>query len=80
MIQIKTSVNQLIKLMKKCIGDKNITVEYVQERRGEIKHNYCDISLARVALGYKPQVNLLDGLKKTWDWFVEYPVQNDTNF
>jgi GDP-L-fucose synthase len=30
-----------------------------------------DISLAREMLGYNPTTSLLDGLKKTWEWYVE---------
>ncbi len=29
-----------------------------------------DISLARQMLGYMPQTSLLEGLRKTWEWFV----------
>lgn len=29
-----------------------------------------DISLAREMLGYNPTTSLLDGLKKTWEWYV----------
>lgn len=29
-----------------------------------------DISLARKLIGYSPSTTLLDGLKQTWDWFV----------
>lgn len=31
-----------------------------------------DISLAREVLGYNPMTSLLDGLKKTWEWYVEH--------
>jgi len=30
-----------------------------------------DISLAREMLGYNPTTSLLEGLKKTWEWYVE---------
>ena len=30
-----------------------------------------DISLARKMLGYDPTTSLLEGLKKTWEWYVE---------
>jgi len=30
-----------------------------------------DISLARRLIHYSPTTTLLDGLKETWDWFVE---------
>jgi len=29
-----------------------------------------DISLAKEMLGYNPQTSLLEGLKKTWEWYV----------
>ena len=30
-----------------------------------------DISLAKETINYNPQTSLADGLKETWDWFVE---------
>jgi GDP-L-fucose synthase len=30
-----------------------------------------DISLARKILGYDPKTTLLDGLKKTWEWYLK---------
>ena len=30
-----------------------------------------DVSLARETIGYDPTTSLVDGLKETWDWFVE---------
>ncbi|MTV49678.1 NAD-dependent epimerase/dehydratase family protein [Heliobacillus mobilis] len=30
-----------------------------------------DITLARETIGYNPTTSLLDGLKQTWDWYVE---------
>ena len=29
-----------------------------------------DISLARVMIGYNPSTSLVEGLKETWDWFI----------
>jgi GDP-L-fucose synthase len=31
-----------------------------------------DISLAREWLGYEPQTSLLEGLKKTWEWYISH--------
>jgi GDP-L-fucose synthase len=31
-----------------------------------------DISLAREMLGYNPETSLLDGLKQTWDWYINH--------
>lgn len=30
-----------------------------------------DISLAKKQIHYNPQVELEDGLKKTWNWFIK---------
>ena len=30
-----------------------------------------DISLAKEMINYNPTTTLLDGLKETWDWFLE---------
>jgi GDP-L-fucose synthase len=32
-----------------------------------------DISKARKLLGFEPSVDLVSGLKKTWEWFVAHP-------
>ena len=69
---VETSINHLIKLMRDCTGGNyGINAEYVPERKGEVKRNFCDISLARKALGYEPKMELSDGLKRTWQGFTE---------
>jgi GDP-L-fucose synthase len=30
-----------------------------------------DISIARELIHYNPTTSLLDGLKKTWEWYIE---------
>jgi len=41
-----------------------------------------DISLARKLIHYNPTTSLLDGLKETWNWFIEnqYEYQNKKNY
>ena len=39
-------------------------------RQGEIQRNYSLIDKAKTVLGYSPQVELRDGLQRTWDWFA----------
>ena len=36
------------------------------------KRKVMDISLAKKLIGYCPSTSLLDGLKETWEWFVEH--------
>ena len=66
---VETSINELIALLKE-ITNVNFKVNYVAPRPGEIIRNYADISKIRKKLGYYPKVDLKQGLKKTWQWFV----------
>ena len=38
-------------------------------RAGDVRHSHADISAARAALGYEPEVPLRDGLVRTLAWF-----------
>jgi len=68
---IETSVNKLIEFMKAYVGGEySIVVEHAPRRKGEVFRNYSDISLAREQLGIQPKMDLADGLKVTWQWFL----------
>ena len=67
----ETSVNELIRMMRTCTGNAGtFSVVYKPARKGEVLRNYCDTALARKELGYAPQVDLREGLAKTWEWFL----------
>lgn len=38
-------------------------------RAGDVRKTWADISKARRLLGYKPRVDLREGIRRTWDWF-----------
>jgi len=38
-------------------------------RKGDIRNSLADISLAQNHFGYKPEVSVEEGLKKTVEWF-----------
>ena len=54
------------------ILDINTEPVYVEDRPGDIKHSYADISRAEKLLGFKPRYSLEEGLKETVDWFKDY--------
>lgn len=64
------TLNQTYKLMAEFIGYRN-PPQYGPPRAGDIKHSYADISAAREALGYEPQVDFLEGLRRTVAWYRE---------
>jgi UDP-glucose 4-epimerase len=61
---------ELNRLAEKHLGRKSEIV-FENERKGEIKRNYSDISKARKMLGFEPKYDLVQGLKETFLWFME---------
>ncbi|MBW2301006.1 MAG: NAD-dependent epimerase/dehydratase family protein [Deltaproteobacteria bacterium] len=57
------------------LGEKYLSMRsgivFENERRGEIRRNYSDISKARRMLGFEPRHDLKQGLEKTFRWFLE---------
>lgn len=62
------TVNQLVDELNEILGS-DITPVHETEREGDIKHSLADISKASEVLGYVPEVEFEDGLKKTIDWY-----------
>ena len=48
---------------------KKVEIIHAEERPGDVKRNYSDISKARAVLGFKPEYNLHTGLHETWKAF-----------
>jgi UDP-glucose 4-epimerase len=66
---VETSLARLIELIGETAGDSP-RVRREPPRQGEIQRNYSLIDKARNVLGYSPQVELREGLQRTWDWFA----------
>ena len=60
----ETTINEVTKMIME-ITEKKTEIKYSDEREGEIKNSYADISKAKKILGYKPKWNLKMGLDKT---------------
>jgi nucleoside-diphosphate-sugar epimerase len=43
--------------------------EYADSRPGDIRHSLADVGAARELLGYRPEVDLREGLRRTWEAF-----------
>lgn len=57
------SLNRLVEVIESCI-EKKLIVEYVEERKGDIKHSLADITKAGIYLNYKPNVNFTEGISR----------------
>jgi UDP-glucose 4-epimerase len=51
-------------------GLKDVEVRKTAARRGEVLRNYANTSKAQGMLGWKAEVGLDEGLRRTVDWFV----------
>lgn len=61
---------ELVKMILKFMGESEEMIEYVKDRPGHDQKYAVDYSKLR-KLGYKPQVDLRDGLLQTIDWYKE---------
>jgi UDP-glucose 4-epimerase len=60
----------LNRIAEKELGIKSDIV-FEDERKGEVRRNYSDISKARKMLGFEPKFDLETGLERTFLWFVK---------
>ncbi len=65
---IRTTVNDLAKTLTELIK-KDIEPKHEEERPGDVRHSFADISKAEALLDYTPRVSLRDGLLRTIEWF-----------
>jgi UDP-glucose 4-epimerase len=65
----RITLNALTEEMKKILN-ADVEVKHGEPRVGDIKHSLADISKAQELLGYEVKVNVIEGLKKTIDYFT----------
>lgn len=66
----QTSILQLFNILKE-LSNSDLAATYGPERLGDVKHSMADISKAMNYLQYKPYVPVEEGLKKTFQWYLE---------
>jgi len=66
----KTSVNEIYRTLVQITGFE-APIEYLPRRPGDVRDAQIDPSLARRELDWKPSTSLRDGMKKTYEYFLE---------
>jgi UDP-glucose 4-epimerase len=61
------TLNRLVELIGELTG-RDLAVRYAPPRPGEIVHSRADIGRARAELGYEPEVDFTEGLRRTVEW------------
>jgi len=64
----RISVNDLVENLFKIIG-KETEIIYTDVRRGDAKDTMADVSLLWNTVGYKPKIDIKQGLKKYVEWY-----------
>lgn len=67
----RTTLNELLSVLKNVTGRTEAQPEYREARVGDVRHSLADITRARELLGYEPRVGLEEGLKLTIDWWKQ---------
>ena len=67
-------LNETFKILKKLMNFRG-QVKYGPERSGDVKHSLADMTRSEKHLGYKPQVDFEEGLRRTIEWYrSEFPA------
>ncbi|HUN22739.1 MAG TPA: SDR family oxidoreductase [Anaerolineales bacterium] len=63
-----TSLNELVDMLNEVMGT-DVPAKHGPARNGDIRHSYADISKIK-SVGFLPQVDLLEGLRRTAEWYA----------
>ncbi|MCP2044252.1 SDR family oxidoreductase [Pontibacter sp. HSC-36F09] len=64
----RTTLNQLWNRITEIAGIE-LTPEYREERKGDVRHSLADISKAHALFGYTPAYSVPDGLYLAYQWY-----------
>jgi UDP-glucose 4-epimerase len=67
----RTSLNQLLAYIAELSGTR-LDPEYRPPRAGDVRDSLADIRAARDVLGYEPAVGIREGLKRTYEAFLQF--------
>jgi UDP-glucose 4-epimerase len=65
---VETTISELATMVATACG-RALTAKYGPRRGADIQRNYSLIAKARELLDWEPQVGLVEGLQKTFQWF-----------
>ena len=70
----ETTVSEMVDILIPILTDsgfKDVNVLHGEPRLGDVQRNFSDTSKARKMLGWRPEVDISNGLKQTLEWFIQ---------
>lgn len=64
------SINKMIKLIEQLSGNK-AKIKNLPFHKADMKKTWADITKAKKILKWEPKVSFEDGIKKTFDWYMD---------
>jgi UDP-glucose 4-epimerase len=64
----RASLNQIIDMLNE-LTHQNLPAQYLPERAGDVRHSHASLKRAQELLGYAPKVDMLEGLRRTLEWY-----------
>lgn len=72
----RLSINEMDRILRRLLDVSPDTPSHFgDERQGDIRHSFADISAAQTQLGYSPAFDVQEGLKRTVDWYQGEAVE-----
>lgn len=65
----RITLNELLEVLKKITRRQDATAQYLEERKGDVKHSQADNAAAVSTIGYEKLVDLEEGLERTIEWW-----------
>jgi UDP-glucose 4-epimerase len=67
----ETSINHLVNKMIQIMDVKDHPIYYAEPRPGDVRRHCGGISLANQLIGFKPKMELEEGLRETIHWYLD---------
>jgi UDP-N-acetylglucosamine/UDP-N-acetyl-alpha-D-glucosaminouronate 4-epimerase len=64
----RTSLLQLLEIVREVSG-RPVPAEHRPAREGDVRDSLAGLDRARDLLGYRPEISLREGMRRTWEWF-----------
>ena len=64
----RTTINEILEQLAELSPDP-LDIRNVDPRPADVRHSQADISKIAGDLGYAPTIDVVEGIRRTWDWF-----------